>query len=345
LYEVAKALDEDAASWDGFVVRQPGWTHCHLFGWRRVITDVFSHECDYLVARDGSGEMAGVLPLVHVRSLLFGNYVVSMPFLNYGGPLGAAGAQEALTGHAVQLAKARKAKLMELRCRSQQSVPLSASKRKVTVTMALPRSADQLFDSFSSKLRSQVRRPSKEGVTVRFGREHLGDFYRVFARNMRDLGTPVMPSRFFEHAARQFGDAMWVGVAYLNDVPVASGCGFQWGGEFEMTWASSLREHNRIAPNMLLYWSFMQRAVNARLSVFNFGRCSPDSGTHRFKKQWDGAIDEQLWWYQFSNGRDKNAAVGTPSPDGMYSIGPQVWRRLPEKVATALGPRIVRFIP
>jgi hypothetical protein len=162
---------------------------------------------------------------------------------------------------------------------------------------------------------------------------------------MRDLGTPVMPSQFFERAAREFGDSMWVGVAYLNDAPVSGGCGFRWGSEFEMTWASSLREHNRVAPNMLLYWAFMQRAVAEGLAVFNFGRCSPGTGTHRFKLQWAGARDEQLWWYQQAAGDSSKGLVSTPSPDGVYALGPRLWRRLPERVATALGPRIVRFIP
>jgi hypothetical protein len=134
---------------------------------------------------------------------------------------------------------------------------------------------------------------------------------------------------------------VWFGCAYLGDQPVACGCAFRWGDEIEMTWASSLREHSRIAPNMLLYWSFMERAIEAGIRTFNFGRCTPGGGTHRFKRQW-GARDEPLWWYQ-------PVAVGvasTPSPDsGAFSWGPRVWRRLPTSVATTLGPRIVRYIP
>jgi hypothetical protein len=108
-----------------------------------------------------------------------------------------------------------------------------------------------------------------------------------------------------------------------------------------MTWASSLHAYNRIAPNMLLYWAFMERAMSEGVTLFNFGRCSPGAGTHRFKRQW-GSRDEQLWWYQ----RARTAAASTPSPDdSAYAWGPRVWRRLPLPVATALGPWIVRSIP
>jgi hypothetical protein len=108
-----------------------------------------------------------------------------------------------------------------------------------------------------------------------------------------------------------------------------------------MTWASSLYAYNRISPNMLLYWSFMERAITEGVSLFNFGRCSPGAGTHRFKRQW-GSRDEQLHWYQYGSGDQ----AATPSPDdGAYAWGPKIWRRLPLPVATALGPWIVRSIP
>jgi serine/alanine adding enzyme len=109
-----------------------------------------------------------------------------------------------------------------------------------------------------------------------------------------------------------------------------------------MTWASSLTEFNRIAPNMLLYWAFMQRAVEDGATLFNFGRCTPDGGTHRFKRQW-GSRDEALWWYQRAVGA---AEASTPSPDsGPFSLGPRLWKHLPLPLATALGPWIVRSIP
>jgi serine/alanine adding enzyme len=177
---------------------------------------------------------------------------------------------------------------------------------------------------------------------VRFGSGELGAFYDVFAHHMRDLGTPAQSRRLFEAIAREFGESIWFGCAYVGDTPVAGGCGFRWGAEFEMTWASALSAYNRIAPNMLLYWSFMERAAREGLAVFNFGRCSPDSGTHRFKRQW-GTRDEPLWWYQLAA---PGTRAATPSPDdGAYAWGPRIWKRLPVSVATLLGPRIVRSIP
>lgn len=332
--------DTPGAEWDAFVRAQPGWTHFHLAGWRRVFQEVFQHECLYLEAREATGVLAGVMPLVRVKSALFGHYLVSLPFVNYGGPLGSDAAVRALASWAAERARVDGVKLLELRSRRELPLELPVSHRKVTVLLDLPGDTDHLMKTFESKLRSQVRRPQKEGVTVRFGPDQVGPFFRVFSHHMRDLGTPTQPRKLFEVIAATFPDA-WFGCAWLRDEPIAGGAGFVWGREFEMTWASSLHAHSRIAPNMGLYWAFMERAVQEGLTLFNFGRCSPGSGTHRFKRQW-GSRDEQLWWYQAS----AEGATATPSPDqGAYAWGPRLWQRLPVGVATALGPRIVRCIP
>ena len=131
----------------------------------------------------------------------------------------------------------------------------------------------------------------------------------------------------------------------INETPIACGCGFAWNGEFEITWASALRSHSAISPNMLLYWELMARMGQAGVSLFNFGRCTKDSGTYRFKMQWGGR-EEPLWWYQLIRRPSATGEASTPSPDqGVFAIATRVWQRLPMPVANQLGPRIVRFIP
>jgi FemAB-related protein (PEP-CTERM system-associated) len=331
-----------AAEWDQLVRQSPGWTHFHLYGWREVIDRTFGHECAYLAARDAHGTLVGVLPLVHVRSVLFGRFLVSMPFVSYGGPLGSGEAVTALGAAALDEARRANVKLLELRSRRQLPLDLSVSHRKITVLLDIPSGdPDGLWNALPGKLRSQIRRPQKDGIEVRLGREQLEPFYAVFARHMRDLGTPVQPRRLFEAIADIFGDDVWFACAYHKGHAIAAGCGLRWGDEFEITWASALREFNALSPNMLVYWRMLEECARAGVRTFNFGRCTPDSGTHRFKKQWGGR-DEPLWWYQWGSG----SAAGTPSPhDGAYRWGPALWRHLPVAVANGLGPWVVRGIP
>ena len=332
----------DGREWDDFVKSQPIWSHFHQYGWKRAIERAFGHECVYLAARN-EGHLVGVLPLVRVKSLLFGHYLVSMPFVNYGGPLGSAEAIQELVRAASELAMRDRVRLLELRSRHPLPIALDVSHRKITVVLDLPDGGPSaLWKKLDAKLRSQIRRPQKEGVTIQFGEDQVEPFFAVFARHMRDLGTPTQSLAFFRVLAEEFKDDMWFGCAYLNGKPIAAGCGFRWRDEFEMTWASALQEYKRIAPNMLLYWSFLERAATESLRLFNFGRCTPGGGTHRFKLQW-GTREEQLWWYQR---RAIESAVATPSPnDAQLAWGPRLWKHLPERVATALGPKIVRYIP
>ena len=334
-------FDGLADEWDAFVRRCDEWTNFHLYGWKRILEDRLGHDCPYLVVRSPDGGLEGILPLVRVKSPVFGHYLVSMPFVNYGGPLGSDAAVTALAAAAADLARNEGADLMELRSRRRLPLDLPVSHRKITVLLDLPADPEVLWDDLASKVRSQVRRPRKEGVEVRFGHDQVGPFHEVFAQHMHALGTPAHGLELFRAVADEFGEDAWFGCAYLDGKPVACGAGFRWGDEFEMTWASDLFEYRKIAPNMLLYWSFMERAIEHDVSVFNFGRCTPDSGTHRFKQQW-GTRDERLWWYQDSEGGKDS----TPSPDDdAWSWGPKLWRKLPLRLATALGPRIVKYVP
>ena len=329
-----------AAEWNRFGERQDGWTAFHRYEWHGIVERVHRQQPCYLEARDAADRLVGVLPLVEMRSLVFGRYLVSQPFVNYGGPVGTPEAIRQLASAAASLAARTGVKLMELRSRIQLPVDLPVSHRKITVCLDIPDGGPEvLFNQLKAKVRSQVRRPQKEGVAVRFGPDQVAPFYKVFAEHMRDLGTPVQPLRLFEEIRDAFGDDVWFACAWLDGRPIAGGAGFRWGQEFEMTWASSLTAFNSTSPNMLLYWEFMARASEFGLRVFNFGRCSPGSGTHRFKQQW-GTRDETLWWYQ------SGARGATPSPEGgKVGLAIAAWKRLPLVIANAIGPRIVRGIP
>lgn len=335
------ALDGATSAWDEFVTRAERGSFCHLAGWRDILGDVLGAECLYRVATGPSGEWQGILPLVRVKSWIFGHYLVSLPFLNYGGPLGSPVAQRRLVQEAVAEARRSRADLLELRTRYAGDLDLPVSTRKITVVRELPADAEALSKSFPSKLRSQIRRPMKEGLTTRFGADELEPFYEVLAHNMRDLGTPVLPRALFERVAQTFADFVVFGVVYQGDKPVAGGCGFVWRDEFEMTWAGALRSSRSLAANMLLYWAFMEHMIAREVRVFNFGRCTPGGGTHQFKRQWGGA-DVPLPWYQYAPAGLK----GTPSPgDAAYSWASRLWRWLPLPIANRLGPRLIRMLP
>jgi FemAB-related protein (PEP-CTERM system-associated) len=329
------------AAWDATVRGLPGWTPFHLSGWTSAIRAVHGHRAVRLAATV-DGEVRGVLPLVPITSPVFGRYLVSLPYGNFGGPLGDDAVIPALAEAAVREADRLRADLLELRSDRPLPIAMPTSSRRITVVLDLQPTAEAQMKAFDAKVRSQARRAEKDGVTFHFGPEQLDAFFGVFAHHMRDLGTPTQPHGLFRELTAAMPEHVWIGVARLGGVPIAGGFGFRWADTFEITWASSLRAYSKCSPNMGLYWAFIRRSLEDGARTFNFGRCAPGGGTHRFKSQWGGR-DVPLPWYQHT---PEGKVASTPSPnDSKYSWGPRLWQRLPVGVATVLGPRIVRYLP
>jgi FemAB-related protein (PEP-CTERM system-associated) len=331
------------AEWDKAVERLEGGTFCHLSAWGTIFERAFGHQLHRWVTRGPRGEVVGLLPAVEMRSRLFGRSLLSMPFLNYGGPLGTREHRLALAAAAIARGKELGADLVELRDRSAVRTGDRSDAAKVIVLLPLLDDPEALWeDGLKAKVRSQIRRPMKAGMTARFGLEQLDDFYRVFSRNMRDLGTPVLGRGLFEQVVRHLPDrALLCVVRTAEGKPVAAGLGILFRGEFEISWASSLRGYSREAPNMLLYWSLMEEVIRRGGRVFNFGRSTPDSGPHRFKRQWGGE-DHPLHWTRWS---PKGDASPPAKEGGIYQKAIAVWQRLPLPVANTVGPLISRGLP
>jgi len=330
--------------WDAYVEAHPGATGYHLFAWRRVIERVFGHQTIYLTARDEQKRIRGVLPMVFLSSRLFGRFLVSLPFVNYGGTLSDdACFQEILLERAIEQAKRLGADHIELRHQDASDLCWAKKQHKVSMRLELPGDFDTLWKTFPAKLRSQIRRAEKEGMVFRAGGEDLlNDFYVIFSRNMRDLGTPVYSAAFFSEILRVFATRARIGVVYLNDQPVAAGFLYAYRQMLEIPWASSDRRYNRLAPNMLLYRSVLEYACHEGYRIFDFGRSTPDSGTYRFKEQWGARPVQLSWHYWLSN--------GGPLPDlspsnEKFRWAIFLWQRLPLFVSECLGPVVVRHIP
>jgi serine/alanine adding enzyme len=334
----------DEALWDQFVLKHPQASGYQTLAWRGVISKVFGHRTFYLMAKDEGGMVRGVLPLVLTKSPMFGCFLTSMAFFNYGGILAdSADSRVALLDAAAGTASSVGAAHIELR----QIEPLETNwpvrSHKVSMRLSLPPDSEALLKAYPSKLRSQIRRAQKEGMDVRVGgAELLEDFYRVFARCMRDLGTPVYEKGFFQSILETFPKDVRLCVVSLKGIPLASGLLYGFRRTLEIPWAASDKRFSRLAPNMLLYSAVLEYACREGFTEFDFGRSSVDSGTYRFKQQW-GAQPHQLYWYYWLA-----AGQGIPelNPDNpKFKAAIFIWQHLPLGVTKLIGPHIVKYLP
>jgi FemAB-related protein (PEP-CTERM system-associated) len=313
-------------------------------GWLNVLADGFGHT-PYALEAVEDGRTVGYLPLAFVRSLLFGRFLVSLPYLNSNGVLAEnPAAAAALVGRAVQLADDLRVRHLELRQETAVEHPdLGAlSRTKVHMRLRLPETAEALSKAVGPKVRNQVRKGEKSGLAVEWGGPELIEtFHSVFARNMRDLGTPVYGQDLIAAIIRHFPGAAEICVVRHSGKPIAAALLLHGNGVTEVPSASSLREYNATCANMLLYWHLLERAIHRGQRIFDFGRSTVESNTYKFKKQWGAEPEPAVWQYY----------VRTGSPGEMRPENPRyqrlirIWQRLPVGVTRWIGPKIARGIP
>jgi FemAB-related protein (PEP-CTERM system-associated) len=340
---IERAGESSQAEWDAFVNAHADATGYHLWRWRRVFARAFGHRTEYLLARAG-GVVQGVLPLVVAPGLCSRPTLVSLPFVNYGGVLAATpDAQAALLAAAVQRTASVRGKAIELRHRRGQFETLHQVQSRVGMTLPLAPAWGDAWRQLDRKVRNQVRKAQQAGLTVASGgRQHLDEFYSVFATNMRDLGSPVFPRRFFAEMLDAFPERTGIVVVRSGHRPIAAAITYGFRTTIEVPSASSLRQHRALCGNTLLYWSIIERAIADGYQALDFGRSAPDSGPYQFKRQW-GAIPEPLCWEYWTEGEAPRPARNADGTAMQAAIA--MWKRLPVGVATALGPRVARYFP
>jgi serine/alanine adding enzyme len=198
---------------DEFVRSMPGARLCHMPVWTRMVEQAFGHKGYYLVAR-AEGRVCGVLPMMQVRSRLFGNRMISQAFSDYGGALAAEpAAQDALYTYATDLARRHRCGSIEFR--NTAALPYDLHRRTDKISLCLPLAPDPqtVWKGLRHKTRNRVRKAETAGLAViSGGAELLDDFYRVWTIRMRELGTPCYPRRLFTRRSPRTAASSWPGL-------------------------------------------------------------------------------------------------------------------------------------
>ena len=339
---VTAASSNDGAAWDAYVRLNRDASPYHEWVWRDLIGKTLGKETHYLQAQR-DGEICGVLPLIRLKSVLFGDFLVSLPYVTYGGILASDDeARDGLLSAAAELGKDLGVKHVELRHTSAVTGwPVRTD--KVSMHLELLGNSELLWKQLGAKRRAQIKRPLREGVTCESGGlELVDDFYGVFSRKYRDLGIPVYPQRWFRSVVEALGQSSRVFICRLNDTAVAGSIVVGFRSRLEVPWAASLRSTDRLGVNMYLYWQMLEFAEQAGFSVFDFGRCTSGSGTWRFKKQW-GAEEVPLYWHYWMRDSGELPILNADNPK--YSSAVSLWRRLPLWMTNSIGPQIVKNLP
>ena len=337
-----RELDEQRfAEWERFVDHCPEATFFHRAGWKRAIERGLGHRGYYLFAERG-GSIEGILPLVHIKSALFGHSLTSLAFCVYGGPVATnPDALEALDRAARALAQRLGVGHLEYRHRTPRNYAGALEKPDLYVTFRKSISADvdKNMLAIPRKQRAMVRKGQSAGLRSEIDAD-CRRLHRVYAESVRNLGTPVFSRRYFDELKREFGDDCELLVVVQGEQPVSAVMSFYFREEVLPYYGGGSSLARKCAANDFMYWEVMRRACDRGSRVFDFGRSKRNTGAFDFKKNWGFEPEPLSYQYIMLRGQQQPPNVNPLNPK--YRIFIETWRRLPLPVANLVGPYIAR---
>lgn len=339
VHHLAPGDGEQAARWDAYVARCAAATFFHRAGWQKIVGEVFRHPTHFLYA-ERAGVIEGVLPLAQVKSWLFGNALVSLPFAVYGGVAAdSAEAADALEREAQAIARKIGVDHLELRNPQQRHPDWPRQDLYVTFRKRLAPDIEANMAAIPRKQRAMVRKGIKNGLRSELD-AGVDRFFGLYADNVHRHGTPAMPRRYFEALVREFGEACEIlTVVDGGGRPLSSVLSFYFRDEVLPYYAGDDLSARDLAANDFKYWELMRRACERGIKVFDYGRSKLGTGSYAFKKNW--GFEPQPLHYEYCLYRRERIPQNNPN-NAKYRLLIKGWRRLPIGLANWLGPLIVR---
>jgi FemAB-related protein (PEP-CTERM system-associated) len=334
---------DEAQRIDAFVRAHSGGTPFHLTGWSRAVGKGCGQCSHYLVAEDGEGTLAGVLPLTEVHSPIFGRALVSSGFAVGGGVLAdSEGAAAQLTAAAIDLAARLNCSTLELRG----GVMPAAGWHHDDATYlgfvrVLAADDDAELLAIPRKQRAEVRKALAFDLTVETGRAKADRdaHYGVYATSVRNLGTPVFPKSLFAAVLDEFGDDADILTVSHQGKPIASVLSLFFNGTVMPYWGGGTAEARTWRANDLMYFALMRHARARGCTRFDFGRSKAGTGPAAFKHNW-GFAGVPLPYAKYVAAGEVMREINPLDPK--FRLQVQLWQRLPLWAANRIGPVIAR---
>jgi len=289
---------------------------------------------------DHGGVVTGVLPLVHVKSWLFGSALISTAFCVYGGPLANdADTATALRAAAVAEMEQLRADRVEFRFRQASGAEwLQVANRYATFRRAIDSDADKNLLAIPRKQRAVIRKTVDGGLVAECDAT-VDRLHRVYGESVRNLGSPVFPKHYFQALMDEFGEQAEILTVLDRGSPVASVLSFLFRDEVLPYYGGGTASARSSGANDFMYWQVMRRAGERGYRLFDFGRSKMGTGAYAFKKNWGFAPEPLIYEFKL---RNSNLLPDTSSMNPKLQRYVEAWKRLPLPVTNFVGPRLIR---
>lgn len=331
------------AEWNELVDKSDHSKIYHLRQWGTLLEEVHGHRLMYLQ------EDTGILPLAYIKSAIFGNRLISVPFADYGGPC----TENKETADKLVLACQKAAQelgvdFMEIRCPHSQYFEVFSKQGFVrrddylTFNMRLDGKIEELWKNIREKKKKKVRKAERSGVYIMEATNEadLKAFYVLYQKTMKRLGSPPQPYKFFQRMWDLFYPRnMAVFVARHKGEYIAGKLVFLHNNTIHQAYNPSLKAYFQLAPNDLIQWHLIKWGNEHGFRHLNFGRTRKNEGPALFKQQWGGEPVGMPYFYKFYNNEVNERQ------EARYRWISALWSKyMPERIANRVGPWIIKQI-
>jgi FemAB-related protein (PEP-CTERM system-associated) len=342
-FEIRQLSEKDEKKWDEFVKTNINTTFYHQIGWKKVVEETYGHKPYYLFAENSVEEVVGVLPMFLIKNIFFGKRLVSVPFAPYGGVCcETEDVGNALIDKAINTGKNLDVGYCEFRNFKNTNVHenFNCVKDYSTFILDLSNGVEHIWENMSRKVRNMIRKGGKSNLKFEVESNHNAnsEFYEIYTKNMKQLGTPVHSPNFFNNIHRIFPENVSIAKVELNEELIASLYLLKFKDMLVSGWGASLAEFLIYAPNDFIYWNSITYGCENNILWFDFGRSLTDSGNYKYKERW-GSVEVPLLYYYYPPTKTIVA------PQKEYGKFAKMWSKLPLKVTKVIGPRVRRYIP
>ncbi|RJG49463.1 FemAB family XrtA/PEP-CTERM system-associated protein [Motilimonas pumila] len=329
---------QDSARWDAFVSQHSAGSFFHLSGWRKVIQDAYQHTCWYYYV-ESQGQIVAVLPLAQIKSWLFGNKLISLPFAVSAGLLSEnEQASQLLLTHAQKLARDLKVDSLELRHRELKLPHWQSRHSHDNFCKSLADDSDAILAAIKKKQRAVVRQSLKNDLTFSI-EDKVEPFFTIYSESVRNLGTPVFPKKYFQTLLQVFPNQVDVLTVYHQGEAVSSVMSFYFKQQVLPFYGGGKRQARGLKSNDFMYYQLMCHARRRGMLEFDFGRSKVASGAHAYKKHW-GFEPQPLFYENDLVASDELANINPNNPKYKFFI--KVWQKLPLAVSQVVGPILAK---
>jgi lipid II:glycine glycyltransferase (peptidoglycan interpeptide bridge formation enzyme) len=309
------------ARWAELADRHPGASVFHSVPWLKALQHTYGYEPVAFTTSSPTAELKNGLVFCHVKSMLTGNRLVSLPFSDHCEPLFNSGEDVNLFAQYLKTISEREHwQYVEVRPvnvnfgQADTGVRFVPSATYFLHILDLRPDLGTVFRNLDKdSVQRRVQRAQQAGLTEKCGTSDnlLKEFYRLLVITRRRHQVPPPPFAWFRNLIHFQGEALEIRLAYESETPIAAVLTLRFKDTVYYKYGCSDARFNKFGAMPWLLWNAIAAAKSSGATEFDLGRTEDDNaGLLAFKNHWVPHPKQLVYW-RFPESSNSVASVNS----------------------------------